>query len=160
MMEEKKTVFYYIRQVFATYGFIVSAFIIMGILIGDRAKGYADLFSMGNAGLSMPILLELLLLAVIITLAQVAFLTDVWIMNMSMMIRNVLFFVSVLIVIVLMIVAFNWFPVRDMTAWLGFIISYALSMIISSLVTRLKERAENSKMQEALDKYNRRDQQT
>jgi uncharacterized membrane-anchored protein YhcB (DUF1043 family) len=55
-----------------------------------------------------------------------------------------------------MIVAFNWFPTRDMTAWLGFIISYALSMIISALITRLKERAENTKMQEALDKYNRR----
>ena len=104
----------------------------------------------------MPILMELLLLAVIIPLAQVVFLTDTWIMNMSMMIRNVLFFVSVLIVIVFMIVAFNWFPTRDMTAWLGFIISYALSMIISVLITRLKERAENTKMQEALDKYNRR----
>lgn len=155
-MEEKKTVFYYLRQTFATYGFIVLAFIIMGIVIGEKTKGYADLFSMGNAGMSMPILLELLLLAVVITLAQVAFLTDTWIMNMSMVLRNVLFFVSVLIVIVLMIVAFNWFPIGDVTAWVGFIISYALSMFISALITRLKERAENSKMQEALDKYNRK----
>ena len=156
MMEEKKTVFFYLRQTFATYGFIVLAFIIMGIVIGEKTKGYADLFSMGNAGMSMPILLELLLLAVVITLAQVAFLTDTWIMNMSMVLRNVLFFVSVLIVIILMIVAFNWFPVRDVTAWIGFIISYALSMFISAFITRLKERAENSKMQEALDKYNRK----
>ncbi len=156
MMEEKKNFFYYMRQVFATYGLIVLAFIIMSIVIGEKAKDYAYLFFMGNAGLSTPILLELLFLAVMITLAQVIFLTDKWIMDMSMMIRNVLFFVSVLIVIVFMIVAFNWFPVGDMTAWLGFIISYALSMIISSLVTRLKERADNSKMQEALDKYNGR----
>jgi hypothetical protein len=156
MMEEKKTVFYYVRQAFATYGVIVLIFAIMSIVIGERAKDYAALFSMGNAGMSMPILMELLLLAVIITLAQVAFLTDTWIMDMSMMIRNVLFFVSVLIVIVFMIVAFHWFPTRDMTAWLGFIISYALSMIISALITILKERAENTKMQEALDTYNRR----
>ena len=156
MMEEKKTVFYYVRQAFATYGVIVLVFAIMSIVIGERTKDYAALFSMGNAGMSMPILMELLLLAVIITLAQVVFLTDTWIMNMSMMIRNVLFFVSVLIVIVFMIVAFNWFPTRDMTAWLGFIISYALSMIISALITILKERAENTKIQEALDKYNRR----
>lgn len=156
MMEEKKTVFYYVRQAFATYGVIVLVFAIMSIVIGERTKDYAALFSMGNAGMSMPILMELLMLAVIITLAQVVFLTDTWIMNMSIMIRNVLFFVLVLIVIVFMIVAFNWFPTRDMTAWLGFIISYALSVIISVLITRLKERAENTKMQEALDKYNRR----
>ena len=156
MMEDKKTIFYYIRQAFATYGIIVLAFIIMSIVIGEKTKGYAALFSMGSEGMSMPILLELLLLAVIITLAQVAFLTDTWIMNMSMGTRNILFFVSVLIVIVLMILAFDWFPVRDMNAWIGFIISYALSMIISALITRIKERAENSRMQEALDKYNRR----
>ena len=156
MMEDKKTIFYYIRQAFATYGIIVLAFIIMSIVIGEKTKGYAALFSMGSEGMSMPILLELLLLAVIITLAQVAFLTDTWIMNMSIVTRNILFFVSVLIVIVLMILAFDWFPVRDMNAWIGFIISYALSMIISALITRIKERAENSRMQEALDKYNRR----
>ena len=156
MMEDKKTIFYYIRQAFATYGIIVLAFIIMSIVIGEKTKGYAALFSMGSEGMSMPILLELLLLAVIITLAQVAFLTDTWIMNMSMVTRNILFFVSVLIVIVLMILAFDWFPVREMNAWIGFIISYALSLIISALITRIKERAENSRMQEALDKYNRR----
>ena len=155
-MEEKKTVFFYIRQASATYGFIVLVFIIMGIATGERTKGYAVLFSLGNAGLSMPVLLELLLLAVIITLAQVAFLTDTWIVNMSMVIRNVLFFVSVLIAIVLMILAFHWFPASDAAAWLGFILSYALSMFISALITRLKERTENSKMQEALDKYNRK----
>ncbi len=55
-----------------------------------------------------------------------------------------------------MIVAFGWFPVRDVRAWVGFIISYAISMITAAFITRLKERAENSKMQEALDKYNRR----
>ena len=155
MMEEKKTVFYYIRQAFATYGLIVLAFIIMSIVLGEKTKGYAALFSMGSEGMSIPILLQLLLLAVIITLAQVAFLTDTWIMNMSIVLRNMLFFVSVLIVIVFMIMSFDWFPVKDITAWLGFIISYALSMIISALVTRVKERAENLKMQEALDRYNR-----
>ncbi len=155
-MEEKKTVFHYIRQVFATYGVIVLIFIVFSIAIGEGAKAYSTLFAMGKDGLSTPILFELLLLAVMITLAQVVFLTDRWIMNMSMMTRNVLLFVSVLIVMVIMIVAFAWFPVDDVTAWIGFIISYVLSMIISTLVTKLKERAENSKMQEALDKYNRR----
>lgn len=89
--ETKKTVFYYVRQAFATYGVIVLVFAIMSIVIGERTKDYAALFFMGNAGMSMPILMELLLLAVIITLSQVVFLTDTWIMNLSMMIRNVLF---------------------------------------------------------------------
>ena len=156
MMEEKKTVFYYVRQAFATYGVIVLVFAIMSIVIGERTKDYAALFFMGNAGMSMPILMELLLLAVIITLAQVVFLTDTWIMNMSMIRRNALFFLTVLVVSVIMIIVFQWFPIGDMTAWLGFIVSYALSVLVSVLVTRLRERAENAKMQQALDAYNKR----
>ncbi|MCR5735398.1 MAG: hypothetical protein K6G22_12405 [Lachnospiraceae bacterium] len=156
MMEEKKTIFNYISQTFATYGAIVLIFIIFNIAIGENAKDYSTLFSMGKEGITIPVLSELLLLAVMITLAQVVFLTDKWILNMSMMIRNVLLFISVLIVMAIMIVVFKWFPVDDMTAWLGFIISYVISLIISEFVTKLREKAENSKMQEALDKYNRR----
>ncbi len=157
MMEEKKTIFNYISQIFATYGIIVLIFIVFSIVIGDVAKGYSSLFVMGKAGLSTPILCELLLLAVMITLAQIVFLTDRWIVNMSMMIRNVLLFLAVMVVMVIMIIAFKWFPLDDMTAWIGFIISYVISIIISALVTRLRERTENSKMQEALDKYIRKD---
>ncbi len=155
MMEEKKTVFNYISQAFATFGIIVLIFILFSLAIGESTEGYSNLFSMGKRGMSIPTLCELLLLAIMITLAQVVFLTDKWIVNLSLIIRNVLFFLSVLIVMVIMIVTFKWFPVGDVSAWIGFIISFAISMIVSALVIKLKERADNSKMQEALDNYNK-----
>ncbi len=155
-MEEKKTIFNYIRQALATYGIIVLVFVVFNILLGDVAGDYSALFALGKDGMSIPVLLELLLLAIMITFAQVLFLTDNWIENMSMIIRYVLFFGTVMIVMIVMIIVFNWFPIGDMYAWGGFVISYTVSMITSALLTRLKERTENSKMQEALDKYNRR----
>ena len=155
-MEEKKTIFNYISQAFATYGIIVLVFVVFNILLGDVAGDYSALFALGKDGMSIPVLLELLLLAIMITFAQVLFLTDKWIENMSMIIRYVLFFGTVMIVMIVMIIVFNWFPIGDMYAWGGFVISYTVSMITSALLTRLKERTENSKMQEALDKYNRR----
>ena len=155
-MEEKKTIFNYISQAFATYGIIVLVFVVFNILLGDVAGDYSALFALGKNGMSIPVLLELLLLAIMITFAQVLFLTDKWIENMSMIIRYVLFFGTVMIVMIVMIIVFNWFPIGDMYAWGGFVISYTVSMITSALLTRLKERTENSKMQEALDKYNRR----
>ena len=155
-MEEKKTVFNFIRQAFATYGIIVLVFVVFNILLGDVAGDYSALFALGKDGMSIPVLLELLLLAIMITFAQVLFLTDKWIENMSMIIRYVLFFGTVMIVMIVMIIVFNWFPIGDMYAWGGFVISYTVSMITSALLTRLKERTENSKMQEALDKYNGR----
>lgn len=155
-MEEKKTIFNYIGQAFAIYGIIVLIFILFSVVIGEHAEGYSSLFSLGNKGISVTTLCELLLLSVMITIVQDIFLTDRWIVNMSMMKRNALFFLAVLVMSVIMIIVFQWFPIGDITAWLGFIVSYAISVFVSVLVTRLRERAENAKMQRALDAYNKR----
>ena len=154
MMEENKNIFTYIKQVFTVFGIIVLVFVALNLIIGEKTAGYSSLFALGKDGISIAVLCELLLLSVVITAAQVIFLTDRFIANMSMLIRNMLFFVTVMIVMVIMIFLFDWFPVRDVAAWTGFIISYALSMGLSALVTKSIEKIENSKMQKALDKYN------
>ena len=152
-MEERKTVFAYISQVFATFGIIVTIFILFSLLIGEGAGAYSTLFALGRTGLRLSTLLELLLLSGIITLIQVLFLTDRWIKNMSIIWRNVLFFSIILGAIVVMILLFGWFPMDDPLAWGGFFASFIPSMGLSVLISRLRERAENRRMQAALDKY-------
>ena len=154
-MEEKKTIFNYISQAFATFGIIVLIFIVFGLIVGESARDYSPLFALGKEGISIPTLCELLLLSVMITFAQTVFMTDKWIMNMTIILRYIFMFVTVFVIMVIMIFIFKWFPLTDITSWIGFIVSYAISMFVSVLITRLRERAENSKMQEALDKYNR-----
>lgn len=155
MMEEKKTIFNYISQTFATYGVIVLIFVLFSLFIGESAAEYSPLFALGKEGISLPILAQLLVLSVMITVAQVIFVTDVLITNLSIVLRNVLLFGTVFIVMVIMIIVFHWFPTNDITAWMGFVISYAVSMLVSVGITKLREHLENSKMQDALDKYNK-----
>ncbi len=152
-MEEKKTVFNYISQVFATFGVIVGIFLVFSMAIGKGASAYSSLFRYKDAALGIPTLLQLLLLALIITAAQVLFLTDTVIKGMSIVLRYVLFFITIMLAMIIMTVVFLWFPVNDPKAWCGFFISFIISMFISILLTRLAEKAENRKMQEALDKY-------
>ena len=152
-MKEKKTAFTYISQVFATYGIIVTIFILFSLLIGEGTGSYSPLFQLGKAGLTLRTLRQLLLLSAVITFVQVLFLTDRWIKNMSILRRNMLFFVLVFVAIVGMILLFGWFPVNDLLAWVGFLISFVVSMGISVLISRLKERAENRRMEAALEKY-------
>lgn len=153
-MEEKKTVFNYISQLFATYGVIVAIFIVFSLMIGNGADEYSTLFSFKDAALGIPTLLQLLLLAVFITVSQVLFLTDGLIKGMSMVLRYIMFFASIMLAMIIMTVIFKWFPVDDPKAWCGFFISFIISMLISAILTRLAEKSENRKMQEALDKYN------
>ena len=81
-MEENKSIFSYITQLFATYGLIVVIFMIFGSVIGDLASEHSTLFSMKNAGFSISTLAQLFLLALVITVTQIVFLTDKWIKSL------------------------------------------------------------------------------
>lgn len=154
-MESKKTIFNYISDVFTMYGGIVSVYILLNLIIGDYVGDYSSLFRLGSAGLSTATLLQLLLLASVIVIAQNIFLADRWIKNMTVVLRNVLFFLTIMIATAVLIVLFDWFPVNNLKAWGGFFLSFTISTLISGLLSRLKERAENASLQAALDKYNR-----
>ena len=136
-MEDRKTVFEYIAQLFATYGIMVVIFIVI---------------NHGSSGLSSAMLIQLLLLAVIITAAQNVFLSDILIKNMALIVRNILFFVTVMIAIAVFVILFGWFPVNEAGAWIGFLISFAVCTTVSAVFMRLEERAENKKMQDALNR--------
>ena len=153
-MEEKKTIFNYISQAFTIFGIIVAIFMIFSLIVGDSTEGYSSLFILGKEGLSISTLAQLLLLAVIITMVQVVFMTDKFIKSMSIVKRYILFFLSVMIAVVIMIVTFGWLPLNDIRSWVYFFICFLLSCFISIIITILKERAEDRRMQEALEKYN------
>lgn len=153
MMEKHKTAFTYISQAFATYGITVTIFLLFSLLIGEGTGAYSPLFRLGRAGLTLGTLGQLLLLSAVITFVQVLFLTDRWIKNMPILLRNVLFFALVFLAIVAMILLFDWFPIDEWKAWVGFVVSFILSMGVSVFITRLKERAENRRMEAALEKY-------
>lgn len=152
MMEDNKTIFNYIGQVFATYGMILFLFIIFGIMIGDNASGYSSLFELGNHGFSIATLLQLFILAIIISIAQIAFLTDRWIKNLSIFFRNVLFFGIVVLTIVIFAILFGWFPIDDVKSWIAFVLSFVVCTAISVAISRLEEQAENRRMEQALNK--------
>ncbi len=154
-MEEKKTIFNYFGQMFAIYGVMTVIFIVINLLIGNEAGSVSTLFSLGSAGLSTGTLLELLLLALIVTAAQNIFLTDILIKSMALIVRNILFFATILIAITVFAAVFGWFPLDNVGAWIGFIVSFTLCAAVSAALMRLEENAENRKMQEALNRLKR-----
>ena len=151
-MEEKKNIFDYIRQLFTIYGVMVLMFIVFNLIIGDEAKSVSTLFALGSQGLLSATLLQLLLMALIITVAQNIFLTDILIRNLALIVRNILFFATIMIAITAFVIIFGWFPIDNSAAWVGFIVSFAVCTGVSALLMRLEENAENRKMQEALNR--------
>ena len=153
-MEDRKTIFTYIGETFATYGIIVFLFILITAGIGKDAEGYSTFFTFGNRAMSLHTLLQLLGLAVVISICRNVLFDDRWIRSMSMLARNVLFFLIITVTIVLFVILFGWFPINDMKAWIGFFISFAVSSTVAVVLSRIRERTENDKMNRALEKYN------
>ena len=153
MMEEKKSLFDYIGELFATFGIITAIFMIIILSLGNIASGYSPFFEYGKTALSIKILFQWLCLSFIICACKNIFLTDRWIRQMSIIVRNLLFFIAITVAITVFVIIFKWFPLSDVKAWIGFIVSFALCSAVAVVVGKLKENSENRKMEKALDRF-------
>ncbi len=159
-MEEKKTIFDYIAQVFLTFGITIGILNIFCLLFGDSAKEISTIFSLGSDGLSIRTTFQFFLASLCIVIAKFIFFTDVFIKKMSIAMRTVCMVSAVLIVLAVFIRICGWFPVNMWQPWLMFFLCFGISFAISMGVTIFKERMENRKMEEALDRLKREAQES
>lgn len=152
-MEDKKTIFNYTNQLFATFGVIVLIFSVFTLLVGEQAREMSSLYALGREGMTVSTLMQHFLLALVITVTQNLFLTDRWIKNMTMALRYTLFFSTIFVAIVVFIFSFDWFPVNSWIAWLCFALCFIPCTVVSIVISSLAEKAENKKMEEALKRF-------
>ena len=151
-MKKKETVFDYIGQIFVSFGFTVAALNIFCILFGEEAREYSTIFSMGGEGLSVQTMLQFLLTSSIIVTLRFVFFTDGLIKKVPIAIRTTGMFGSIIIMMALFIYLFGWFPVNMWQAWAMFFICFGVCAGVSVAVSALKEKLENKKMEEALQR--------
>lgn len=154
MIEKEKTIFDYLAQVFMLYGLTVCIFIVFGLVFGEYNREISTLFALGKEGLSFSTLLQLFGMTILIILIRNIFFSDRLIRNMSVVKRAVCMLTGIIVTIIVFVIAFDWFPVRQIEAWIGFAVSFGICFAISMGVTILKEKTENRKMEEALKKMN------
>lgn len=151
-MEERKTIFDYLGQVFITFGFSILILNIFCVLVGEGAKEVSTIYSMGKDGIAVSTMMQFLGVSICITALRALFFTDRIITRMSVVARSACMLTSIVVLIVLCAVIFGWFPVTMWQSWAGFFISFGLCFVGSLCLTTLKERAEDRKMEEALQK--------
>lgn len=151
-MEEQKTIFDYLGQVMITFGFSVVVMNVLCLLVGEEAREVSTIYSLGKEGLSVATMLQFLGVAVCITGLRFLFFTDRVIRRMSITMRTVCMLTAIVALIVLCTVLFGWFPVDMWESWAGFLLTFALCFAGSLMVMYLKEKAENRKMEEALQR--------
>lgn len=149
-MEDRKSIFDYVGQVFITFGFSVMALNLLCILVGEYAQDVSSIYSMGKEGLSTATMMQFFGVSACITGLRFLFFSDRIIRQMSITMRTVCMLISVICLILCCVIMFEWFPVDMWQPWVGFFVTFALCFVGSMTVTRLKEKTENRKMAEAL----------
>ena len=152
-MEKKKGILGFLSQVFMLFGIIVLLMSIFAVIFGDDAKEVSTIFSLGSKGLSFETLIQFLSAIAIICVLRFVFMTDTIIKKMSVALRIILMFASVIVVIVVFVFAFGWFPVTEIRAWIMFILCFIVSCVVSTFVSVVSEKQENKKLEEALRRF-------
>lgn len=151
-MGDRKTILDYAGQALITYGFSIVALNLICIFVGENAQDVSSIYSMGKEGLSTATMFQFLGVSICITGLRTLFFTDRIIKQMSITVRTICMLLSIILLIVLCAAAFHWFPIDMWQAWTGFFVTFTFCFGCSMLVTRLKEKTENRKMEEALQR--------
>ncbi len=152
-MEKKRSIFGFLSSVFMIYGATILLLNIMCLLFGSKAQEVSSLFSLGNSGVSSATAFQFLLVITAVNLLRYLFMTDILIKNMSVTVRMVLMFASAFAAACAAIVIFGWFPSGMIITWILFIICFAASCTISTLISYAAQKQENDRLEEALKKF-------
>lgn len=155
-MQNKKTIFDFLGQVFFMFGITVAILIVLCLMFGDSAKEISRMFSLGSSGIPVEIMLQFLLASFLITGARFFYFNDVIIKKASIAARTAWMLLTVIVIIVIFIYSCEWFPVKMWEPWLMFFICFGVCFIVSTAIAYLKEKIENRNMENALKKLKER----
>ena len=152
-MENRPTILKFLQKVFVIYGITTFILNIFTLIFGDAAKEMSTIFSFGNEALGVKTAMQFLLAVVILVLIETLFTTDIVIKKMKNPMRICLMIVSIFAVISLFVAVFGWFPTDLAMPWIMFIICFAISSAVSTIITAYSEKQENKKLDEALKRF-------
>lgn len=151
-MKENRTIFDYLTQVLVIFGFSMLVLNIFCLLFGESAREFSSIFRLGRQGISVETAFQYLGVSALIAGARYLFFTDMIIRKMAIWLRTVCMLGTVILIISACIVLLGWFPPDMWQPWVLFFVCFGISFLGSYIVMILKEKAENRKLNEALDR--------
>ena len=146
----------YFVQVFIIFSVAIMTISLLGLFVGDAAKGMSTLFSLGSRGIALSTIGQLFLMSLIIAALNTIILSDKLLKNVMMLWKIVIMLVLIIITIICFILLFGWFAIDNLYAWVGFAISFGSGFAISTMVMMIKTKLENQKYERSFLEYKQR----
>ena len=149
-MDDRKTIFDYLGQVFIIFGITIMILNLFCILFGESAKEYSEIFKLGKEGIGIDTMMQFFLISVCTVAINSLLFTDIIIKNMRLVLRMICMITLEILIIIVFVLTCGWFPIDMWQPWVMFLLCFGICFVVSCGVTTLKERMENKKMEEAL----------
>lgn len=149
--EMQKTIIQFFESLLKIFAVIILIFTISTALLGEEVKMFSNLFLLGNDGLAIKTVFQLLAFAFLICFSRFVFLTDMIFKNAGLILRYIFFFLSTILIFIAFSLIFRWFP-NNPFYWFLVLASYSVCTIISIFVTNLFAKKEDEKLNDALAK--------
>ena len=151
-MKENTTIFDHIGNILNTFGVSVLVLLFVCGVFGDDAREMSSMFQLGSKGLALETMLQYLAVAVVIEIIRSFFFSDRFIKNASNTLRSGGMIFTIIMVVVLFIIAFDWCPVNKALPWIMFLVSFGICFSIGLWISNIQEKLENKKMEEGLER--------
>ncbi len=151
-MTKKNTIFDILAHIMVVWGIEVLSLCVFCSLFGESAKEVSSMFELGSVGVPVATLLQYLILAIVITALRWLFFSDKLIKCLSVILRGAFMLVGTFISVGMSAAVFKWFPVNQAMSWIMFLVSFLICTVVSICVSVLKEKTENRKLQDALER--------
>jgi hypothetical protein len=153
MEQKNKKSNYFITQVLILFAVNILMLIVFLCIFGDRAKNLSSIYQLGSQGLAVSTMLQFLLSSVVIISLQHLFFSEKISKKMTALWRTILFLFSILAFMVLFIIIFDWFPLNNLYAWLGFLTCFVGGFVIGTSTMIIKTKLDNRRYNALLSLY-------
>lgn len=151
-MIKKNSIFDYAVHTMVIWGISILSICLFCDLFGESAKELSTLFQLGSRGISLETLMQFLVLAIVITGLRWLFFTDTLFKRMTVLFRSIWMLTGVIVSVGVFAAIWQWFPVNQIIPWIMFVVCFLVCACISVIVSMLKERSDNRRMQDALER--------
>lgn len=152
-MEKRFTIFSFFSEAVITFSIMVICIAFSANFLGKDASEISTLYKFGSEGIGVDTIFQFLLASLVMECSKVFWFSDKLFKHMMALWRTVGMVLSVIPIIAFFAGVFSWFPLNNVSAWCGFLITYGIFFGLSLLVVTLKIKLENKRIDKGFKKY-------
>lgn len=146
----------FLVQVAIIFAIMVLAILIPGSFMDESPREYSSFFSLAPNGISYQSLWQMLGASVAITTLQTIIFDSKLFKNLMTLYKTIIMLASTILIIIVFVIAFDWFPIDMPSAWFSFIGMFVVCFVVSTLVMVSKTKRESQTYDRLLNEYKER----